>query len=84
MKQSDILRENADNCLRLAEGRSDEPSFKRFQRMAASWRALADEQDWLDGEIHPTQPRPYFRASPLNELARSKPSDVMSRYSTSA
>jgi hypothetical protein len=52
--------------------------------MAASWRALADEQDWLDGEIHPTQPRPYFRASALNELARSKPSDVMSRYSTSA
>ncbi|QHO75994.1 hypothetical protein ACH79_28675 [Bradyrhizobium sp. CCBAU 051011] len=54
MKQSNILRENADNCLRLAEGRSDEPSFKRFQRMAASWRALADEQDWLDGEIQPT------------------------------
>jgi uncharacterized protein YjbI with pentapeptide repeats len=26
----------------------------------------------------------YFRDSPLNELARSKPSDVMSRYSTSA
>jgi hypothetical protein len=26
----------------------------------------------------------YFRASPLNELARSKPSDVMSRNSTSA
>jgi hypothetical protein len=25
-----------------------------------------------------------FRESPLNELARSKPSDVMSRYSTSA
>jgi hypothetical protein len=51
MKQSDIFRENADNCLRLAEGRSDEPSFKRFRRMAASWRALADEQDWLDGEV---------------------------------
>ena len=26
----------------------------------------------------------YFRDSPLNELARSKPSDVMSRYSISA
>jgi hypothetical protein len=26
----------------------------------------------------------YFRDRPLNELARSKPSDVMSRYSTSA
>ena len=26
----------------------------------------------------------YFRESPLKELARSKPSDVMSLYSTSA
>jgi hypothetical protein len=26
----------------------------------------------------------YLRDSPLNELARSKPSDVMSRYSISA
>jgi hypothetical protein len=50
MKQSDIFRENAENCLRLAEGKTDEPNFKRFKRMAAAWRALADEQDWLDGE----------------------------------
>jgi len=26
----------------------------------------------------------YFRESPLNELCRSRPSDVKSRYSTSA
>ena len=26
----------------------------------------------------------YFRDSPLNELARKRPSEVMSRYSTSA
>ena len=26
----------------------------------------------------------YFRESPLNELCRSRPSDVISRYSTSA
>ena len=51
MKQSDILRQNAENYLKLAEGRLDAPSFKRFQRMATSWYALADEQDWLDGEI---------------------------------
>ncbi len=51
MKQSDIFRENAENCLKLAEGKTDEPSFKRFQRMAEAWRALADEQDWLDGEV---------------------------------
>jgi hypothetical protein len=29
---------------------SNEPGFKRFLRMANAWRALADEQDWLDGE----------------------------------
>ena len=51
MKQSDVYRENADNCLNLAEGRGDEPSVKRYHRMAASWLALAHEQDWLDGEI---------------------------------
>jgi hypothetical protein len=51
MKQSDIFRQNAENCLKLAEGRLDAPSFKRFQRMATSWYALADEQDWLDGAI---------------------------------
>src|ERR1700745_3435923 len=28
--------------------------------------------------------RTYFRLRPLNELCRSRPSDVMSRYSTSA
>jgi len=49
MKQSDIFRENAENCLRLAEAKTDDPSFKRFHRMAEAWRALADEQDWLDG-----------------------------------
>jgi hypothetical protein len=50
MKQSDVFRENADNCLRLAEQAVSEPAFKRYQRMAEAWRALADEQDWLDGE----------------------------------
>lgn len=50
MKQSDILRENADNCRQLAEQKADEPSFKRYQRMAEAWMALAAEQDWLDGE----------------------------------
>jgi len=51
MKTSDAYRENADNCLKLAESPADEPSLKRYQRMAASWLALAHEQDWLDGEI---------------------------------
>jgi hypothetical protein len=50
MKQSDLFRENAHNCLQLAEGAKDEPNFQRFRRMADAWQALAEEQDWLDGE----------------------------------
>jgi len=54
MKESTILRQNAENCLRLAEAAPNEPAFKRFIRMARGWRALANEQAWLDGE-----PRQY-------------------------
>ena len=53
MKQSDIFRENAENCLQLAERADGKPAFKRFLRMAEAWRALANEQDWLDGEVPP-------------------------------
>ena len=50
MKQSDIFRQNAENCIHLSERSEDEPSYIRYVRMAAAWKALADEQDWLDGE----------------------------------
>lgn len=53
MKQSDIFRENADNCLQLAEGAEGQPAFRRYLRMAQAWKALANEQDWLDGEVSP-------------------------------
>jgi hypothetical protein len=53
MRQSEIFRENAENCLHLAERAEGEPAFRRYRRMAAAWTALADEQDWLDGEISP-------------------------------
>lgn len=52
-KQSDMFRENAQNCADLAETAKDEPTHHRFKRMEAAWRALADEQDWLDGEQSP-------------------------------
>jgi len=55
MKQSEIFRENADNCAHLAEGADSEPVFNRYKRMEAAWRALADEQDWLDGEVSPSR-----------------------------
>ena len=32
------------------ERATDEPTHNRFKRMEAAWRALAEEQDWLDGE----------------------------------
>jgi hypothetical protein len=53
MKQSDILREHAENCLELAEGAEGVPAGRRYVRMARAWTALAHEQDWLDGEISP-------------------------------
>jgi hypothetical protein len=55
MKQSEIFRENAENCAHLAEGATSEPACLRYRRMEAAWRALADEQDWLDGEVSPTR-----------------------------
>ena len=55
MKQSQIFRENADNCAHLAEQATGEPAHQRYKRMEAAWRALANEQDWLDGEVSPVR-----------------------------
>jgi hypothetical protein len=52
MKQSDVFRENAENCARLAEAATNEPLHLRYKRMEAAWLAFANEQDWLDGECH--------------------------------
>ena len=54
-KQSDAFRENAQNCAEKAEGATDESTHNRFKRMEAAWLALAEEQDWLDGETNPTK-----------------------------
>ena len=66
MKQSEIYRQNAENCAYLAEGSSNEPTRQRYKRMEAAWRALADEQDWLDDEMSTARdnvltcpPQPY-------------------------
>jgi len=56
MKQSDTFRENAENCLHLAESSEGKPAFKRYMRMARAWMALANEQAWLDGEAPPLAP----------------------------
>ena len=57
MKQSQHFLENAENCAQLAERATDQPTHLRFKRMEAAWRALAEEQDWLDGEIAPNTTR---------------------------
>jgi hypothetical protein len=61
MKQSDLLRENAENCQQLAERAELQPAFRRYMRMAEAWMALADVQDWLDGEVSPLARRPEPR-----------------------
>jgi hypothetical protein len=51
MKQSQHFLENAGNCAQLAERAPDEPTRNRYKRMDDAWRALAVEQDWLDGVL---------------------------------
>ena len=51
MGQAQKFKENAENCAQLAAQASDEPTRNRYKRMEAAWRALAIEQDWLDGII---------------------------------
>jgi hypothetical protein len=70
MKQSQQLLENAATCARLAERAADaatQDQFRRaeraadaatqdqFRRAERAWRALAHEQDWLDGEASPVR-----------------------------
>jgi hypothetical protein len=56
IKQSDLYRQNADNCMQMAEAAKGEPAYNRYKRMEAAWLALAEEQDWLDGERSPVDP----------------------------
>jgi len=56
MKQSDLYRQNAENCMQMAEAAQGEPAYNRYERMEAAWLAFAEEQDWLDGERSPIDP----------------------------
>jgi hypothetical protein len=51
MKQSRHYLVNAENCAQMAEAAPDQPTRNRYKRMEESWRALAAEQDWLNGRI---------------------------------
>jgi hypothetical protein len=50
VKTSNKFRENAENCLLLAEGSTNAQATIRYRRMARAWSALATEQEWLDGD----------------------------------
>jgi hypothetical protein len=64
MKKSQDFLRNAENCVRAAESATDAPTRNRFKRMEAAWRALAEEQDWLDGEVSPARKNSDGRKSP--------------------
>ena len=53
MSKSDEYRANADQCGELAERAPSEPARRRYRRMEAGWRSLAQDQDWLEGRISP-------------------------------
>jgi hypothetical protein len=55
VKQSEIYLDNAEHCAHLADMAPSQPAYRRFKRMEETWRALALEQDWLDGEIPPSR-----------------------------
>jgi hypothetical protein len=57
-KQSDLFRQNAENCLDLSEKSANGPKARRYRRMAEAWTALAEEQAWLDGEVPPVTETP--------------------------
>ena len=67
MKNSQHFLDNADNCAQLAERATDEPAHRRYKRMESAWRALAREQDWLDGEVSP------IPAAIANKSQKSRP-----------
>jgi hypothetical protein len=53
MKDPDKYRENAANCALLAQQAKHGPARIRYKRTETAWLSLADEQDWLDGEVPP-------------------------------
>ena len=58
MKQSDLYRQNAENCMLMAEAAQGEPAYNRYKLMELAWLTLAEEQDWLDRRTINGRPRP--------------------------
>jgi hypothetical protein len=69
MSKSQQYIERAQNCAELAEGAKSPPARKRYKRMEAGWRALANEEQWLEGEVAPQGGPPISiqpQVSPVN------------------
>ena len=73
MKQSDLYRQNAENCMQMAEAAQGEPAYNRYKRMEAAWLALAEEQDWLDGERSPIDPLKKVRGYQMSSKKWNDP-----------
>ena len=67
MKRSQHLLDNAMICSKLAKRSTDKPTKARFKRMEAAWKALAREQDWLDGEIAPVEAFRFARPAGVRQ-----------------
>jgi hypothetical protein len=48
MKKSEQYRQYAEDSLHLAGTALDEPQQNRYRRMADAWRALAEDEEWLE------------------------------------
>jgi hypothetical protein len=55
MNKSQEYRDNAANCAELAAAAQEGPAHNRYKRMEAAWLALAEEEEWLDGEPLPEE-----------------------------
>jgi hypothetical protein len=50
MSLADLYRDNAADCVFLAERAEDEETRVAFLRMEAAWRTLANQQERLDSK----------------------------------
>lgn len=66
--KSDEFRDNAANCLHLAEQTDSPPARARFRRMALAWSALAAEQDWLGGRLVPNERAAELASGTIDRL----------------
>jgi hypothetical protein len=48
MKKSEQYRQYAEDSLLQAGTALDEPQQNRYRRMADAWRALAEDEEWLE------------------------------------